>query len=136
MSLQHAKESKILAVIKDVAENDRRTQSLDLASSTTFQAKSMALTSSLADALLNNTRLTALNLSRCNIGDAAIKLFAESIKGNATLFELDLSHNKLGRPGLIALAEAISSNVGLISINLIGHRVNSEVRDRVSHAAR
>ena len=70
--LSHAKEAVVLAHLKKVAENDRRTQSLELAGSQVFQAKSAALSSSLADALLHNTRLTALNLSSCNLGDAPI----------------------------------------------------------------
>ena len=70
--MQHAKESIIQESINKVAENDRRTQTLDLSGSRVFQAKAAVLAASLADALLSNTRLTALNLSYCNIGTGAI----------------------------------------------------------------
>ena len=136
MSLQFAKETVLLSTIKLVAENDKRTQSLDLSGAVTWQAKSAALTASLSDALMANTKLTALNLSRCNIGDVAAGKLAEALKHNATLFELDLSDNKLGRPGLITLASALSTNVGLEKLVLTGHRINSDVRvTPISHGA-
>ena len=40
---------------------------------------------SLADALLNNTKVTALNLSECNIGDQGLMKLADAISGNATV---------------------------------------------------
>ena len=70
--MQHAKESIVQEAINKVAENDRRTQTLDLSGSRAFQAKSAVLSAALADALFINTRLTALNLSHCNIGSGAV----------------------------------------------------------------
>ena len=127
-NLQYAKESILIKVISDVAENDKRTQSLELCGSTVWKGKSVAMTMSLSDALWNNTRLTALNLSECNIGDGALCKLADAIQHNATLFDLNLSHNKLGRPGLIHLAKCLTDNTGLMTLDLIGHRINSEVR--------
>ena len=113
-----------------MADNDKRTQSLELGGSVTWQAKSAVMTASLADALQGNTKLTALNLSGCNVGDSACGKLADAIAFNSTLFELDLSDNKLGRPGLVALAKALATNTGLIQLDLTGHRINSDVRRR------
>ena len=50
-----------------------------------WKGKSMVLTSSLADALHDNTGLTKLSLSLCNIGDGALTKLADAIQFNATL---------------------------------------------------
>ena len=84
-SLQYAKESILLKVLQDVADNDKRTQTLDLCSSVVWKGKSATLMSSLADALRNNTKVTAINLSDCNIGDNALCSLANSIKENGTV---------------------------------------------------
>ena len=105
-SLQFAKESILLKAIQDVADNDKRTQELELTGSTVWKSKSVMLTASLADALLNNTKLTALNLSECNVGDGALCKLADAIQHNATLYDLNLARNKLGRPGLVHLKYA------------------------------
>ena len=84
-SLQYAKEAIILKVLQDVADNDKRTQSLELLGSVVFKSKSVTLCASLADAMLNNTKVTALNLSECNIGDGALCKLADAIKHNSTV---------------------------------------------------
>lgn len=127
MSLQHAKESKVLDLLKKLDENDRSTQAVDLSGSTVFREKSVKMCASLADALGRNTRMTSLNLSNCSIGDVSAKQIAAAIRDNATLFDLNLSYNKLGRPGLIAIGHALGTNVGLKSISLANHRVDSSV---------
>ena len=99
-SLQFAKESILLKTIKDVEDNDKRTQSLELSGSTVWKSKSAALTASLSDALLNNTRLTLLNLSDCNLGDNALCSLADAIRHNTSLYDLNLANNKLGRTGM------------------------------------
>ena len=104
-SLQYAKESILLKTLEDVAENDKRTQTLELTSSVVWKGKSAVLTSSLADAMMNNTKVTALNLCDCNVGDAGLCSLADAIKENGTLFELNLSHNKFARTGLTHLAK-------------------------------
>ena len=126
-SLQFAKESILLKAIQDVADNDKRTQSLELSGSTVWKAKSAVLTASLSDALLGNMRLTALNLSDCNVGDNALFKLADAIRHNATLYDLNLANNKLGRPGMTHLAECLADNSGLMTLDLTGHRINSEV---------
>eukprot|EP00967_Tisochrysis_lutea_P138084 scaffold248694_cov28-Tisochrysis_lutea.AAC.1 len=127
MALQHAKESKILELLKKLDDNDRRTQAIDLSGSTVFREKSVKLCASLADALQRNSRLTALNLSNCSIGDGSAKQLANVLRDNATIFDLNLSYNKLGRPGLTAIGSALATNVGLKSISLANHRVDSSV---------
>ena len=84
-SLQYAKESIVLKVLQDVADDDKRTQTLELTSSVVWKGKSAAMTASLADALLENTKVTALNLSDCNIGDNGLISLADSIKENGTV---------------------------------------------------
>ena len=96
-------------VLQDVADNDKRTQTLELSGSNIWKGKSAALTASLADALLNNSKLTALNMSDCNLGDKALMSLDDSLKYNSTLFDLNLSHNKLGRPGLQHLASCLTT---------------------------
>ena len=126
-NLQYAKEAIVLEALKLVAENDKRTQSLELGGSVVFKAKSVALGQSLADALHANTKLTALNLSSCNLSDSAIEKLSAPLSHNTTLYDLNLADNKIGRPGLTAIARALMTNKGLITLNLLGHRVNSEV---------
>ena len=84
-SLQYAKESILLKVLQDVADDDKRTQTLELMSSSVWKGKSAALTASLADALLMNTKVTALNMSDCNIGDQGLISLSDSIKDNTTV---------------------------------------------------
>ena len=126
-NLQYAKETIVLEALKLVAENDKRTQSLELGGSVVFKAKSVALGQSLADALHANTKLTALNLSSCNLSDSAIEKLSAPLSHNTTLYDLNLADNKIGRPGLTAIARALMTNKGLITLNLSGHRINSEV---------
>jgi len=133
-SMQFAKERDVVAALQKLAENDRFTQALELGSAVAFQAKSVALGSSLADALVGNTKLTALNLSNCNLGDAAFQRLAEPLKGNATLYDLNLSENKASRPGLVAIGEALAENTGLIKLQMLGMRVNSDVCNAFSNA--
>ena len=121
--MQFAKEAIILAELMKVGDNDKRTQSLELGGAVNFQAKSLMLSASLADALRDNTKLTALNLSNCNLGDGALVKIAESIKHNSTLYDLNLSDNKLQRPGLVAVGKALATNTGLITLNLLGHSI-------------
>ena len=84
-SLQYAKETILMKTLQDVADNDKRTQSLELMSSVVWKGKSAALTASLADAMLSNTKVTALNLSDCNIGDQGLCKLADAIKENSTV---------------------------------------------------
>ena len=48
-SLMYAKESVLLKVLQDVADNDKRTQTLELMGSTVWKGKSASLTASLAE---------------------------------------------------------------------------------------
>ena len=148
MSLMYAKESIILSTLKDIEENHRHTQEVDLASSNAWRSKPVALTANLADCLLHNTKLTSLNLSDCMLNDAALTSLSEALAQNSTLFHLSLANNKFTRPGLVGYAkvplpfchpfrlagdprchspQALATNTGLISTDLHGHRVNSEV---------
>ena len=69
MSLQYAKESIVLSALKDVEENQKHMQEVNLSSSIVWKGKSLEMTTKLAAILIQNTRLTALNLTDCNIHD-------------------------------------------------------------------
>ena len=127
MSLQYAKEAIVLAALKDVEEDQKHLQEINLQSSGVWKAKSLALTQQLADCLLANTKLTALNLTDCGLNDQALTKLSEVLGHNHSLFHLNLSLNKFGRPGLLDLGRALPSNSGLISLELSGIRVNGEV---------
>ena len=128
MSLMYAKESIIMTTIKDIEENQRRVQDVNLQGSTVWKGKSVVLTTTLAEALYNNTKLTSLNLCDCGLNDAAITKLTETLAHNATIFHLNLSNNKnISRPGLIALGDAVATNTGLLTLELTGVRILTEV---------
>ena len=76
MSLMYAKESAIMSILKDVEEDHKRTQEMNLGGSNVWKSKSVQMTNNLCDALQTNTRLTALNLSACMLNDALRQLVA------------------------------------------------------------
>ena len=127
MALMYAKDSVIMSTLKDLEENHRRTQDLNLAGSNVWRSKSVQMTNNLVDALLSNTKLTALNLSNCMLNDACLVTLSTMLSHNSTIFDLNLADNKFSRPGLTSLATSLSTNSGLLSLNLSGHRINSEV---------
>ena len=127
MSLMYAKESAIMSILKDVEEDHKRTQEMNLGGSNVWKSKSVQMTNNLCDALQTNTRLTALNLSACMLNDACLETLSKTLAHNSTIFDLNLADNKFTRPGLISLATGLSTNTGLITLNLSGHRINSEV---------
>ena len=127
MSLMYAKESAIMSILKDVEEDHKRTQEMNLGGSNVWKSKSVQMTNNLCDALQTNTRLTALNLSACMLNDACLETLSKTLAHNSTIFDLNLADNKFTRPGLISLATGLTTNTGLITLNLSGHRINSEV---------
>ena len=127
MALMYAKDSVIMSILKDVEENHKRTQEMNLAGSNVWKSKSVQMTNNLADALLSNTRLTSLNLSACMLNDACLVTLSTMLAHNSTIFHLDLADNKFTRPGLQQLATGLTTNTGLLTLNLSGHRINSEV---------
>ena len=127
MSLQYAKESIVRTALKDIEENQKHLQDVNLHSSNVWKAASLAMTTQLAEVLYNNSKLTALNLTDCNIHDDGLIKLTETLAHNATIFHLNLSMNKFTRPGLLELGKAMRTNTGLISLELTGVRVNGEV---------
>ena len=127
MSLQYAKESIVLGALKDVEENQKFMQDVNLQSSIVWKGKSAMMTASLAKAMQQNTRLTALNLADCNIHDADLTPLTANLATNSTLFHLNLSQNKLGRPALLEIGKSLATNTGLISLELMNLRVDSSV---------
>ena len=126
-SLMYAKEAVILSTLKDIEENHRRTQDVNLKGSNVWKAKSVQMTANLCDALATNTKLTALDMSECMLNDTALQTLSGVLAQNATIFHLNLANNKFTRTGLVSYAKALATNTGLISTDLMGHRVNSEV---------
>ena len=127
MSLQYAKESIVLNALKDVEENQKHLQDINLHSSIVWKGKSCVMMAKLADALLRNTKLTSIDLTDCNINDEGLKPVTGTLKSNATLYHLTLSQNKIGRPALLDLGAALATNTGLISLGLTGIRIDSSV---------
>ena len=127
MSLMYAKESIVLSALKDIEENQKHMQDVNLQSSNVWKAKSLQMTTQLAEVLYNNSKLTSLNLQDCNINDAGLIKLTETLAHNATLFHINLSINKFARAGLLELGTAMKTNTGLISLELSGIRINGEV---------
>ena len=88
-SLMYAKESIIVSTLKDIEEDHRRTQDVNLAGSNVWRSKSVQMTNNLADALLTNTKLTALNMSNCMLNDACVTKLSEVLAHNSSLFHLN-----------------------------------------------
>ena len=127
MSLQYAKESIVVSALKDLEENQKHLQDVNLHSSVVWKGKSLEMTTRLSEVLINNSKLTALNLCDCNINDAGLSKLAATLATNAHLFHLNLSMNKFGRPALLELGKALLTNTGLISLELSGIRVDGAV---------
>ena len=127
MSLQYAKESIVLGALKDLEENQKHLQDVNLHSSIVWKGKSLEMTTKLSEVLRINSKLTALNLVDCNINDAGLSQLASALATNTTLFHLNLSMNKFGRPSLLELGKAMVTNTGLISLELSGARVDGAV---------
>ena len=95
MSLQYAKESIVVNALKDIEENQKYMQDINLQSSIVWKGKSLEMTTRLSAALANNNRLTALNLVDCNINDVSVAPLLTALASNASLFHLNLSNNNL-----------------------------------------
>ena len=84
--------------------------------------------------LMNNSTLTALNLSSNNITDEGAKRLAEAIKVNTTLQELNISMNKITDEGAKRLAEAIQINTTLQELNISMNKITDEGAKRLAEA--
>ena len=115
MSLRDASQEELAAVFTKVAADDPRTQSLDLSQSKLFVTvpSCVDLAADLVKALKSNTKLTALNLSRCNLDDEAAATICAHLHGNKSIFHLDLSCNPISDAGLIEVAGMLQTNVGM-----------------------
>ena len=127
MSLQYAKESIVLSALKDIEENQKHMQEVNLHSSVVWKGKSLEMTTRLSEVMVNNSKLTSINMTDCNINDAGLTKLAATLSINATLFHLNLSNNKFGRPALLELGKSLRSNTGLMSLELSGIRVDGAV---------
>jgi Ran GTPase-activating protein (RanGAP) involved in mRNA processing and transport len=69
-------------------------------------------------AVLINTTLKHLNLSRCLITDAGATVLGESLLGNSSLITLHLAWNKIGAKGARALVAGLTDSPCLEAIDL------------------
>lgn len=61
-----------------------------------------------AKALWDNTSLTALDVSGCNLDDTSGTYLARMLKHNSTLVKLEMGSNKLGPRTCATLAQSLS----------------------------
>jgi len=72
----------------------------------------------LAKILCNNTYVTDLQLSNCNVNTEGAKELASALTANKTLTKLNLETNKIGGEGVTAIFEALQKNQSLAELKL------------------
>ncbi len=80
----------------------------------------------LAEVLKENSSLTELYLSLCNVGDQSATGLAEALQINTSLTELDLSHNNIGAHGATGLAAALQKNKSLTKLYLSDNNIGDQ----------
>eukprot|EP01059_Diplonema_ambulator_P004112 TRINITY_DN13812_c0_g1_i1.p1 TRINITY_DN13812_c0_g1~~TRINITY_DN13812_c0_g1_i1.p1 ORF type:complete len:1002 (+),score=113.36 TRINITY_DN13812_c0_g1_i1:286-3006(+) len=82
----------------------------------------------IATALLYNTTLTKLHLSRCSVTDVGVESLSSCLlTSNTTLTSLDLSHNAITDSGGVALVEIFEQNTVLTSLKTDGNMISMEI---------
>lgn len=76
-----------------------------------------------ADAVVQNRALTALDLGQNQIGAAGAKALSDALRQGCSLTELDLYTNVVGDSGAAALACALPFSHSLASLNLCRNRL-------------
>jgi Ran GTPase-activating protein (RanGAP) involved in mRNA processing and transport len=80
-----------------------------------------------AEALITNTSLQVLNLARNYIGDDGIRAIANALKVNSSLLYLNLSANVFtNRDSFVFLAEALQMNITLRELDISSTNVDFE----------
>lgn len=102
--------------------NDPTMISCDLSNNAVMQMKVAELVPQLAAALATNTTCRELNLSGCDINDAACEHLASALLQNTTLCHLNLEANRVDNKGACQLAAAIAQNRGLMLLNLMSQK--------------
>ena len=74
---------------------------------------------------LNNTRISKLDVSYCNITVTGAKLLAESFKNNHTIKRLIMSSNDITMDGAIAILDAAVAN-GVCQVVIINYEYMSD----------
>ncbi|CAB9496962.1 NLR family, CARD domain containing 3 [Seminavis robusta] len=77
-----------------------------------------ALTSGLANKLVDNLQLRVLNLNENKLGNEGSHALGHALTVNHSLQELDLRKNQLSANGCFVLAQQLSNNEGLERLNL------------------
>jgi hypothetical protein len=101
------------------SENDETLTSIDLSGNASFQNNPNENCRGLAEALKQNTHITSINLSSCEITDADVSLLAEALAVNTSVITLNLEKNKIKNEGSAALARGLAQNSVLTTINLL-----------------
>jgi len=87
-----------------------------------------------AEALANNTSVTALNLGANGIQAEGAQRLAEALLTNQTLTDLNLRGNNIGSRGAEFLAEALEHNTTLTALNLGGNGIMAAGAKRLAEA--
>lgn len=74
----------------------------------------------------DNFYITKLNLSCNNLGLSTAKAFDESLEGNGTLRELDLSNNALSSKCIELLCRGLVANYSITYLNLSRNKISEE----------
>merc|ERR1740115_472936 len=76
----------------------------------------------LAEALAANTTCRELNISGCDINDAACEHIANALTKNSTLCHLNLEGNRIDNVVACHLARALAQNRGVMLLNLMNQK--------------
>ena len=102
--------------------NDPAMLSCDLSNNVVMQMKVGELVPQLAEALAANTTCRELNISGCDINDAACEHIANALTKNSTLCHLNLEGNRIDNVGACHLARALAQNRGVMLLNLMNQK--------------
>lgn len=80
----------------------------------------------LSKLLENNTSITELNLSGCDIYSAGMQRLCKALEKNTTIQNLDLSGNKLNKTAITALSNAFKNNTSLTDVDLSECKIDKE----------
>ena len=109
------------SAIEAMSANEPLFISCNLAKNTMFAMKHREYCIQLGPALANNSYLTTLSLSGCDLVSQDALIIADALKTNHTLRKLDLSNNKISNDGATSLSHGLRLNHTLTELNLLGN---------------
>ena len=105
----------------------RRVWAWAMASLSQFQLITQSL-------LLNDPKITSVNLANSDLDDTAVEILSNSLLSNDHCTSLNLSHNLFGTEGLAQIANLISNNSTLLKLNLSFNHLDSRSALALSNA--